>query len=611
MYQMTSKVEDIDRSPQLSSLMKSREPKDFRFSSVNFSVDNGKKQILKDCWGTIPAGNVCAIMGPSGSGKSSLLNVLAGRSSSVPSAGINVSNKVFVGGEMVQPVEFRRNIAYVMQDDALMGTATPREALKFSANLRLDAEFTETEVDTLVEEMLTSLGITDCADTMIGNAMIKGISGGQRKRTSVGVEVITNPHILFLDEPTSGLDSYAAYNLVQLLRSIAKTNCTVLCTIHQPSSEVFYLFDMAIFMLEGRILYQGPVENINDHFNKAGYKCPANYNPADYVMFISQTESIEALEASKLFVTDTITDGDNLVTQIDESKSEPKSADEEYALDVKASFYKQSYYLIQREFTEVSRNIGALIGRFGITIFLNLLFGLIFLGSGGKNDADPVNFNTHFGAITFFSISSMFGSATPIMLAFPFERPMFMREYSTGTYSATAYFLAKLSTEMPLNLLQIGCAYCLAYPMMELNGNWILMVLSNWGLGLASGSMAVLLGCAVSDIKTVTELSPLLFVPQLLFAGFFIKTDQIPVFLRWAQYLCSLKYAINLVLCIEFDVDNASCSGEARSNCENVKSTNGIEPNDWPIYLAVLVALFVVFRILAAMLLVQKAKRFY
>ena len=168
-----------------------------------------------------------------------------------------------------------------------------------------------------------------------------------------------------------------------------------------------------------------------------------------------------------------------------------------------------------------------------------------------------------------------------------------------------------------MNLLQMGFAYCLAYPMMKLNGHPILMVLTNWGLGLASGSMAVLLGiclcihlnhytficiswsiynvgCAISDIKTVTgiiptflfyiheyihtlatmliniyswlfiELSPLLFVPQLLFAGFFIKTDQIPVFLRWAQYLCSLKYAINLILCIEFDVGNDSCDGAAR-----------------------------------------------
>ena len=133
---------------------------------------------------------------------------------------------------------------------------------------------------------------------MIGNAMIKGISGGQRKRTSVGIEIITNPSVLFLDEPTSGLDSFAAYNLVTLLNEFAKTNCTVLCTIHQPSSEVFFMFDTAIFLCEGRILYHGPIKHIAAHFEKAGYSCPNNYNPADYVMFLSQTESVEKLESS-------------------------------------------------------------------------------------------------------------------------------------------------------------------------------------------------------------------------------------------------------------------------------------------------------------------------
>ena len=158
------------------------------------------------------------------------------------------------------------------------------------------------------------------------------------------------------------------------------------------------------------------------------------------------------------------------------------------------------------------------------------------------------------------SISMMFGSATPIMLSFPFERPLFMREYATGTYGSIAYFLAKLSMEMPLNFIQTACAYALAYNLIEMNGLWIYFILTAWGLGLASGSLAVLLGCAVSDLKTVTELSPLLLVPQMLFAGFFIKTSQIPIFLRWAQYLCSLKYALNLILIIEFNPKNPNCS---------------------------------------------------
>ena len=148
---------------------------------------------------------------------------------------------------------------------------------------------------------------------------------------------------------------------------------------------------------------------------------------------------------------------------------------------------------------------------------------------GSKDDSEFSNFQSHFGAVTMITISSMFGSATPIMLAFPFERPMFMREYSTGTYGTAAYFLSKLCSEMPLNFCQVCLQYMLAYNLIEFNGLWIYFILTAWGLGLASGSIAVLLGCAMSDIKAVTEMSPLLFVPQLLFAGFFIKTSQIPV----------------------------------------------------------------------------------
>jgi ABC-type multidrug transport system ATPase subunit len=134
-------------------------------------------------------------------GKSSLLNVIAGRSATSPE--VDVCGNFAVNGKKINPVEFRKNIAYVMQDDALLATATPREALRFSATLRLEKTSPE-EINELVELTLVSLGITDCADTYIGNALIKGISGGQRKRTSVGVEIITSPSLILLDEPTSG-----------------------------------------------------------------------------------------------------------------------------------------------------------------------------------------------------------------------------------------------------------------------------------------------------------------------------------------------------------------------------------------------------------------------
>lgn len=240
--QRVSDIEaDVPESPRI------RNP-DIKWSQVNFKV--GKKTILENCYGDVKAGTLCAIMGPSGCGKSSLLNVLAGRST--PAPGIEITGKFQVAGKLINPSSFRRNIAYVMQDDALLATATPREALQFSAALRLPPSTTLEEISELVERTLEHLGILECADVMIGGELIKGISGGQRKRTSVGVEIITSPSLLFLDEPTSGLDSYSAYNCVQLLKDIAKQDqTTVLCTIHQPSSEIFYLFDIVIYLKEG------------------------------------------------------------------------------------------------------------------------------------------------------------------------------------------------------------------------------------------------------------------------------------------------------------------------------------------------------------------------
>ena len=607
-----------------------RQPSNLSWSNLNFVATNakGSVNILKDTWGTVNSGEVCCIMGASGAGKSSLLNVLAGRSASA--AGIKVTGKVTVNGKVIDPVGFRKSIAYVMQDDALMATATPREALRFSASLRLPADTPAATIEKLVEKTIDDLALQSCADLMIGGAMIKGISGGQRKRTSVGVEVITQPSLLFLDEPTSGLDSFSAYNCIQLLKRLALANTTVLCTIHQPASEVFFLFDRCIFMKTGRIFYQGPTSEIVDHFDKRGFKCPANYNPSDYIMQLSQVESVETCEAKGLYmdqpkdfqhapaattwqVSQVVAEGGVAVAEASPDAVVAAAASEGDAIipAVGATFTRQVLQLSIREFQSIYRDIGALVGRFGVTIFLNLLFGLIFFKAGSQDDSNSTNFNSHFGAITMVTIASMFGTAQPVMLLFPFERPLFMREYSTGTYSATAYFISKTLTEMPLTLAQACSQYLLAYFLCGFQGNAGYMILISWGLGAASASVACALGCAVADVKSVQEMAPLLFVPQLLFAGFFIQTSQIPVFLRWAQYLCGIKYAMNLLLLTEFNPANASCQGGAKIPCATVISANDIQSDMWWAYVIILAALFVGFRVIAAFILVHKAKRFY
>lgn len=502
-------------------------------------------------------------------------------------------------------MSYRRNIAYVMQDDALMPTATPREALRFSASLRLPSTTSDQEIDGIVDNLLDALGISSCADVMIGGGMIKGISGGQRKRTSVGVEIVTDPSLLFLDEPTSGLDSYSAYCLIQLLKEVAASSCAVLCTIHQPSSEIFFLFDIVIYMKDGRIFYQGAPGDVINFYELKGRKCPEDYNPSDFVMNLCQAQTTKELEADGLF----INTPDDFLSGSPSSKRIGSSAVDFHS---ESSYVRQIGSLAYREIVNAYRDTPAFATRFGVTIFMSLLYGLVFLNACGKDNADQDDYNAHVGAISMVVIFSLFASGQSVMLSFPFERPMILREYATGTYSLTSYFMSKLVVEAPLTFVQFIINYLLVYFMMDMQGDFILLVLASWGLGMVSNSVAMAMGCVVPDVKDVTELAPLIFVPQILFAGFFIRTGEIPIFLRWAQYLCSMKYSMNLVLLNEFRLDRPTCQGAAaEANCREIIESNGIDGNVFYIYIILLFVLFVAFRLAGALVLVQKAKRFY
>lgn len=177
-------------------------------------------------------------------------------------------------------------------------------------------------------------------------------------------------------------------------------------------------------MKDGRIFYQGPVNNIVDYYKQRGLECPSNYNPSDFVMNITQSETAEELANKKLFM-EKPEDCCNEVSS--------KLKIENVVFQTESSFAKQFYYLTVREFRNTKRDVAALIGRFGVTILLNLLIGLIFLRAAGQGNTSDDDFNAHVGGITMVIIMSLFGSAQSILLNFPYERPMFLREYSTGT----------------------------------------------------------------------------------------------------------------------------------------------------------------------------------
>ncbi len=222
------------------------------------------------------------------------------------------------------------------------------------------------------------------------------------------MELITKPSILFLDEPTSGLDSYAAYIVVNILKDLAKSGCTVLCTIHQPSSEVFHLFDRVLLLGEGRTLYHGAVHSLSAYLDTLGLSVPEETNPADHIMFLMQTLDKEKLGA----ICDKYEAG---ATKIDPHAVPPEIA-AAAALQEGGLARQQAGMLVQfvvlaiRDVQSVTRDSGALRARFGVTILLNLLFGLLFLGIGDTSRAN-YNITSHFGALVIIGVSGMMSAA--------------------------------------------------------------------------------------------------------------------------------------------------------------------------------------------------------
>ncbi|GMT24052.1 hypothetical protein PFISCL1PPCAC_15349, partial [Pristionchus fissidentatus] len=243
-----------------------------------------RKQVLDEVFGVANSGEVLAIMGASGAGKTTLMNILAKQKSSV----VQATGTVRVNGITVSDRDMQMQSAYVQQVDVFCGSITVREQLVFSAKLRLPENLSEDDRTQRVDSVVRQMNLTDCQNTIIGiPGRVKGISIGEKKRLAFASEVLTDPPILFCDEPTSGLDSFMASQVVTALKEMASTGKTIITVIHQPSSEVFNMFDTVCFMASGKPAYHGPIKGVCPFFESLGRPellVPESYNPADHAI---------------------------------------------------------------------------------------------------------------------------------------------------------------------------------------------------------------------------------------------------------------------------------------------------------------------------------------
>lgn len=273
-------------------------------------------------------------------------------------------------------------------------------------------------------------------------------------------------------------------------------------------------------------------------------------------------------------------------------------------------FFMQTKLLFHREWKNLGRDVAALGTRFGTTIFLSILVGIIFLDVGETDSSVNANLQSHFGSLIMVLLMGMFGTAQPALISFPSERPVFLREYSTNHYSVVSYFMSRLTMEAFITALQVLVMCLLTYFMIGFQMSFEIYFGTTYVLAMGSTALAVLLGASLENPAMAQEMLPILFVPQMLFAGFFVVPELIPSWLRWARYLCTLTYALRISLVAEFE-DCDPSNPEANDNCNSLLDTVDADPDQTWWNWIVLFALFGAFRVIALLVLRKKATKFY
>ncbi|KAI4280790.1 MAG: hypothetical protein L6R35_005823 [Caloplaca aegaea] len=251
----------------------------FEFSNLTFQPKKALKPIMSEVTGKIDRGSLWGVMGASGAGKSTFVNVLMGKQAHT--GGITKINGV--PGDLNK---YKKIIGYVPQDDILLPELTVRENILHSARIRLPSNLGEVQIQKHVDNLISCLQLAHVKDSLVGNAVKPVISGGQRKRVSIGIELAAAPMALFLDEPTSGLDATSASSIMMALKELSRLNITIITIIHQPRAEIFESLDSLLLFGKGRVIYQGPERDVQAYFEHLGFRFPGSSNPADTIMDI-------------------------------------------------------------------------------------------------------------------------------------------------------------------------------------------------------------------------------------------------------------------------------------------------------------------------------------
>ncbi|CAD5121041.1 DgyrCDS9580 [Dimorphilus gyrociliatus] len=557
-----------------------------QFQNINASVvtkKKEKKQILFNVSGECKPGEILAILGPSGAGKTSLMNILSGRSQ------CSYTGELLVDGK-VPNKSIRRKFCYVMQQDLFFEALTLRETLTFTATIRLSDSMSQREKLKKVDEIVEVLGLTNCIDTVMGGVSMRGLSGGEKKRASIACELLNNPKLMLLDEPTTGLDSGAATDLFAALEEYSSTkSLPIITTIHQPSSHIFSKFHNIMLLVDGRLGYFGDRVHVVPYFEKIGLPCSANYNPADHLLEQAKDADakkvlLEAYENRNILQTQDAETGEE--TEMKKSSSTLVEDDEKRnnrsnELDLKwpTGFVTQFLALGKRNFKSAR---GQLLSNIHLTFtFLVAAIASIFWFRIPRTEERLAD---RTGAIFFIAIHTQFNAVFQSITSYPTECKIINRERSSGAYRLSAFMMAKYISEIPLHLIKPVGQLILMYWVMNLMpsaGNFFMWIALTILTTISAQGIAIFLGTLFTDFKTLLASTAIVMLTNMLAGGWFVR--QLPKAIVWLRYLSLMGYGFGGLFIVEYKYgDPLKCapSNETAFNVCKTNSTNTISGDD-------------------------------
>ncbi|OAQ71814.1 ABC transporter [Purpureocillium lilacinum] len=545
-------------------------------------------------------GTLTAIIGGSGSGKTTLLNTMAERvsSSRLSEAGVTTFNGV--------PGVHGVRHAYVMQQDVLLPTLTVRETLQYSADLRLPPSTSARDRHRVVDEVIRELGLKECADTRIGNTQHRGCSGGEKRRVSIGVQLLANPSVLFLDEPTTGLDATSAFQLVRTLKALARKGRTVITTIHQPRSEIWDLFDNLIVLSRGCPVYSGSIPDCLPWFRGQGFPLPPFVNPAEHVIDIAAVDNrtpeleqessarVEALKAA--WREESAHRFEPLPAAADRGHRRRKSDAEKHA-----SFGRQVRVLTDRTLKVTYRDPLGMAASIMEAILMGIVTGYLFFDLG----RDQAGIRSREGGL--YTAAGLQGYLILIFEVYrmTIDIPTFDRESSEGCVDSLPFVLsrrlARLPTEdVPVPFLFAVLVYFMAGFDRDVRKFFVFfaVTLVNQYVAVTCAMVCV---TAVRHFAGASLIANLVYTLQSIACGMFIQVNTIPVYVRWLKWITYTFYAFGAYAGNEFQGSFYDCpepGGPANPACtqytgEYVMESLGF-PTDWVARPIIILVCFVV-----------------